>query len=320
MILILLRKSAMLLLSAVILLLLTFWFHVRSNDLGDQDLFLRFLIYLNRILRLDFGFSAQSSRPVSGEFLEYGAATAELCLAAMIPSLAAGFFLGCFAALHKDRWLDSAITNSSIMFSSIPVFWIAQIFIALLAVRVDWIPSNGRISLLYSTEQITGFILVDTLLRDGFGDSFLNALTHFILPVLSLSILPTTEMIRIVRNSLYSVMQQNYIKAAFSRGWSSWYIIYRHGLRNAMPSILAQCSSVLFLTFTSVIIVENVYNWPGVGTWIIEAIRNGDVNVVNAYLVLVGMLFVVLNISLEFAADLSIIYLNHPGRGRSTPS
>lgn len=309
---IIIRKLGMLLLSSVILLLLTFWFYIRANQLGDQDIFLQFLIYLNRILRLDFGYSAMSSRPVTEEFYEYFIATFELSAIAIAVSVATGVIMGCFAALHRDRLVDGAITNVSILCSSIPVFWIAQVLISTLAVRFDWIPSSGRISLLYHVTPQTGFILLDSLMGDGPDryDAFLSACTHFILPVFSLAMLPTTEIIRLVRNSLYSVMQQNYIKVAFSRGWNPMYIILRHGLKNAMPSILGQCGSVMFLAFTSVVIVENVFNWPGVGSWIIEAIRNNDVNVVNAYLVLIGFLFVVINISLEFAADLSMIYLD----------
>ncbi len=310
----------MLILSCVILLLLTFWFYIRANQLGEQDVFLQFMIYLNRILRFDFGNSSLSLKPVSDEFFEYSVASLELGLIAMMFSIGVGMTLGCFAALHKDRWVDSAITSTSILLSSIPVFWIAQLLIITLAVRLDWIPCSGRISLLYHTNPTTGLILVDTLLDDHESnvDAFLNACTHFILPVFSLALLPTTEIIRIVRNSLYSVMQQEYIKVAFSRGWSSTYIIMRHGLKNAMPSILSQSNSVIFLTFTSVIIVENVYNWPGIGTWMIEAIRNNDVNVVNANLVLIGLTFVLLNISLEFIADISSSYLNKGEKVQNT--
>lgn len=312
MLVIIIRKLGMLLLSSLILLFLTFWFYIRANNLGNQDIFLQFLIYLNRILRLDFGYSSMSFQPVTEDFLEYFIATFELCLIAMTVSVTLGLVLGCFAALHRDRWMDGTITNVSIFCSSIPVFWIAQLLISTLAVSVDWVPCSGRISLLYDIPPKTGFILVDTLLSGGASnwDAFINASNHFILPVFSLAMLPTTEIIRIVRNSLYSVMQENYIKVAFSRGWSSGRIILHHGLKNAMPSILSQCGSVLFLTFTSVIIVENVFNWPGIGTWIIEAIRNNDINVVNAYLVLIGFIFVILNIFLEFMADMSIIFLN----------
>jgi cationic peptide transport system permease protein len=312
MLVIIIKKLGMLLLSSIILLILTFWFYIRANNLGNQDIFLQFLIYLNRILRLDFGYSSMSFRPVTEEFAEFFIATFELCLIAMLVSVTVGLTMGCFAALHRDRWMDGAITNVSIFCSSIPIFWIAQLLISTMAVSIDWVPCSGRISLLYQINPKTGFILIDTLLDDSEYslDAFLNACTHFLLPVFSLAMLPTTEIIRIVRNSLYSVMQQNYIKVAFSRGWSSGHIIIRHGLKNAMPSILGQCGSVLFLTFTSVIIVENVFNWPGIGTWIIEAIRNSDTNVVNAYLVLIGFIFVILNIFLEFIADLSIIFLN----------
>lgn len=305
-----LRKLGMLLLSTLVLLLLTFWFYIRANGLGEQNLYLQFMMYLERILRLNFGYSSQSSELVMNEFLTCIEASAELILIAMIFAVSVGFKLGCYAALHKDKLTDTAITNASIFCSSIPVFWIAQLLISSVAVYFDIIPSSGRISLLYNIQPVTGFILIDTLLYSdimGF-DPFFNALSHFILPAITLALLPTTEIIRIVRNSLYGIMQQNYIKIAFSRGWSASKIISKHGVKNAFPAIITQANSVIFLTFTSMVIIENIFNWPGVGYWIVEAFRNRDINVINAYLVLVGMMFIIINILIDFMSEVSILF------------
>lgn len=305
-----LRKLGMLFLSTLVLFLLTFWFYIRANGLGAQNLFLQFMIYIDHIIRFNFGYSSQSSELVITEFFKCFEATSELVIIAMIFSLIIGYKVGCYAALHKDKPIDVAITNISIFCSSIPVFWIAQIMITIMAVYFDLIPSSGRISLLYNIQPITGFILIDTLIYSeslGF-DPFFNALTHFILPVITLALLPTTEIIRIVRNSLYSVMQQNYIKIAFSRGWSSSKIISKHGIKNAFPAIITQSNSVIFLTFTSVVIIENIFNWPGIGSWIVEAFRNKDISVINAYIVLVGMLFIIINTVIDFLAEVSILF------------
>ena len=269
MFLIILRKIILFLCSVIVLLGLTFWFHVRVKNLGDSNLFDELMIYLNRICSLDFGISSESGHKVLNEF---------------IPAM---------------------IASSELVVISIVISAVAQILISVISVYFDIIPSQHRISPLYDVPNVTGLILVDTLLISGEDNfsSFFNALMHFPLPVIALSILPVTEFIRITRNSLYGVMQQNYIKIAFSRGRSPYFIILHHAIRNALPKIFQQSSSIIFLTFTSVIVVENAFNWPGIGMMIIQAIKNNDYNIVSIYLLFVGILFIFLNLMLEALAE-----------------
>jgi cationic peptide transport system permease protein len=305
MFLIILRKIILFLCSVIVLLGLTFWFHVRVKNLGDSNLFDELMIYLNRICSLDFGISSESGHKVLNEFIPAMIASSELVVISIVISAVVGLLFGSYSALHKDTILDSMVTNTSIFFSAIPVFWLAQILISVISVYFDIIPSQHRISPLYDVPNVTGLILVDTLLISGEDNfsSFFNALMHFPLPVIALSILPVTEFIRITRNSLYGVMQQNYIKIAFSRGRSPYFIILHHAIRNALPKIFQQSSSIIFLTFTSVIVVENAFNWPGIGMMIIQAIKNNDYNIVSIYLLFVGILFIFLNLMLEALAE-----------------
>lgn len=304
------KKLLLLIASIIVLLALTFWFHIRVNDLGDSNLIAEFVNYLKKIISLDFGQSVQSGREVLVEFIPALCASTELVIVAIFLSLTIGLALGAYSSLHKDTIIDSIITNTSIFLSAIPVFWLAQIGISLISVYFDIIPSQNRISALYDVPPVTNFILIDTFLihhQDHFS-SFFNALMHFLLPAIALSILPITEFIRITRNALYSIMQQNYIKLAFSRGNSPFYIITHHALRNALPQIFQQSSNIIFLTFTSVIVVENAFNWPGIGTMIIEAIKNNDYNIVGAYLLIIGILFILLNIIIETLAEFSQLF------------
>lgn len=307
---ILLRKTTLFISSIIVLLGLTFWFHVRVRNLGDSELLYELFDYLQRIFTLDFGISNESGQLVLEMFVPAFIASMELVGISILISAAIGIFLGAYSALHKDTIIDSILTNTSIFLSAIPVFWLAQILISVISVYFDIIPSQHRISPLYDVPNVTGMILVDTLLisgKDGFS-SFFNALVHFPLPVLALSILPITEVIRITRNSLYGVMRSNYIKLAFSRGYSPFYVITRHAIRNALPQIFQQSNTIIFLTFTSVIVVENAFNWPGIGTMIVEAIKNRDYNIVNIYLVFIGGLFILLNTAIEAMAEISQLF------------
>lgn len=311
MIYIFIKKIGMLLLSTTVLLCLAFWFYVRVNNIQiDEDFIKQFSLYIMKIVNNDFGISSQSRNHVFNDFVPCFIASAELVFVATVISCLLGFYLGCHAALHKERFIDKMITNVSIFFSAIPVFWIAQILISVIAVYFEYIPSQGRISSLYDIPTVTGFILYDTYLyglKNNF-DPFINACLHFILPTIAIAILPITEIIRITRNSIHKILQKNYVKLSFTRGYSPTYVIRHHVMDNALPMIYKQLSTVVFMTFTSIIIVENAFNWPGVGTLILEALKNNDYNMIHLYLLVVGFLLVSITTFIDLMYDIAVFY------------
>ncbi|HHQ4619739.1 TPA: ABC transporter permease subunit, partial [Aeromonas veronii] len=196
--------------------------------------------FLRRIFAGDLGLSSVSGLPVLDEIRHYFPATLILCLAAFAISLLVGIPLGTLAALSQGKTLDLSIMTAGLIGYAVPVFWLALLVVMLFSLDLGWLPASGQISLLYDVPPITGIAVIDVLLsNEPWRQAALHdALRHLILPSLVLAVVPTTEVIRHVRSSLIDVMKQNYIKAAASRGLSKAQIVWRHGLKNALPPVL----------------------------------------------------------------------------------
>ena len=167
-------------------------------------------------------------------------------------------------------------------------------------------PSSGQINLLYEIEPVTGFTLIDSLLSSDNHDlsAFYNALQHLLLPASALALLPTTEVIRLVRSSMGEVLRQNYIKAAFSRGLSPWSVLRRHALRNAIPPILPTISMQFNTIMTSAIIIEMIFEWPGLGRWLMSSIAGRDYVAIQAGLLTISAMLIAINIGTELFTNL----------------
>ena len=167
-------------------------------------------------------------------------------------------------------------------------------------------PSSGQINLLYEIEPVTGFTLIDSLLSSENRDlsAFYNVLQHLLLPASALALLPTTEVIRLVRSSMGEVLRQNYIKAAFSRGLSPWSVLRRHALRNALPPVLPTISMQFNTIMTSAIIIEMIFEWPGLGRWLMSSIAGRDYVAIQAGLLTISAMLIAINIGTELLTNL----------------
>jgi cationic peptide transport system permease protein len=300
-----LRRLNLLIFTLLLLSLFAYWLEYRLGP-GHQGLWSGYFDYLRRLFSGNFGISSQSGRPVLETILQVLPATLELCLAAVLLATLIGIPLGTIAALNQGRWLDTGIVGFSVLGSSIPVYWLAQLLIMAFAMYFKLLPSSGQLNLLYEIKPVTGFILIDTWLTTGpqSGPAFISALQHLCLPALTLALLPTTEVTRLVRSSMLEVLRQNYIKAAFSRGWSPLVVVFRHGLRNALPPILPQLSMQFGAIITSAIVIEQVFEWPGLGRWLISSIMNRDYIAIQSSMLLISSALVALNIVTELISTL----------------
>lgn len=300
-----LRRLNLLIFTLLILSLFAYWLEYRLGP-GGQSLWSGYLDYLRRLFSGDFGVSSQSGRPILETIMLHLPATLELCFAAVLLATVIGIPLGTIAALNQGRWLDTGIMGFSVLGSSIPVYWLAQLLIMAFAMHFHLLPSSGQLNLLYEIKPVTGFMLIDTWLMAGpqRWPAFMSAVQHLCLPALTLALLPITEVTRLVRSSMLEVLKQNYIKAAFSRGWSPLAVISRHGLRNALPPILPQLSLQFGAIITSAIVIEQVFEWPGLGHWLINSIMSRDYVAIQASMLLISSVLVVLNIATELLSTL----------------
>lgn len=164
-------------------------------------------------------------------------ATMELCILAFGFALMVGIPVGMLAGIYRNKWQDKFISALALIGFSIPVFWLALLLTLFFSLTLGWLPVSGRFDLLYNVQTVSGFAIVDARLSDSVwrDEMIVSALRHMVLPVLTLAVAPTTEVIRLMRISTIDVFDQNYVKAAATRGLSRLTILRRHVLHNALP-------------------------------------------------------------------------------------
>lgn len=296
-----LRRLSLLFFTLLILSLLAYGIDRSISAYQATGLFSSYIEFMNRFLSGNWGLSSVTGEPVLNSVLSYLPATLGLTLTGIIIATIIGITLGTVAAIYRERLPDMMITNLSLLGFSIPVYWLATLLIMTLAMQLGWFPSSGQLGLLYQITPVTGFSLLDCWLSDSpyRMEAFLNALQHLVLPASVLALSTTTEVIRLVRNSMSEVMAQGYIKAAFSRGQSIWSVILAHGLRNALPPILPMLSMQFSTIVTSAIITEQMFEWPGLGRWLVSSISARDFASVQACMLVIAIALIIINICSE---------------------
>lgn len=267
----------------------------------DLNLWQQYLAYNQRILTGDWGLSFASQQPVLHEIAQVLPATLELTTYALLLSLLAGIPLGLVAAVRKDSLLDRAIRTLALLGYSMPVFWLALVLIMLFALQLGWLPTSGRISVLFEVPYHTGFMFVD-IVRATDTDrtaAMLDALKHLLLPCVVLACYPTSVMIRFVRQSMLDVMEQNYVKTARAKGLSRYQVLYRHGLRNALLPVTRQVGLQFSTLITLAMLTEVIFSWPGIGQWLIDSIYQRNYPAIQAGVLVISSLVIVVNVLTE---------------------
>ena len=225
-------------------------------------------------------------------------ATIELCFIAFVISLMIGIPIGTLAGMRQGKWIDTAISFTSMSGYSAPIFWIALLMIMAFSLHFELFPVGGRYDLLYQIEHVTGFALVDAFFAKGAyrAHALQSVIEHLILPCLVLALAPTTQVIGLMRASVAEVMGQNYIRAARIKGLSNHEIVTQHVLRNAIPPIIPKIGIQLSSMLTLAIITESIFNWPGIGRWLLDALSNRDYVSIQAGVIVVATLVLTANI------------------------
>lgn len=253
--------------------------------------------YLGELLKLNFGVT-KNGIPIVTELASVFPATLELCLIAFTLSLLVGIPVGTIAGMRQGKWIDTVISFTSMSGYSAPLFWVALILIMVFSLNYELLPVSGRYDLLYQIKHVTGFAIIDAFLAEGPYRSFAlqSVIEHMILPCLVLALAPTTQVVRLMRASVAEVMTQNYIRAARIKGLSYYEIVIQHVLRNAIPPIIPKFGVQLSSMLTLAIITESIFNWPGIGRWLLDALSNQDYVSIQAGVIAVGALVLTANI------------------------
>lgn len=253
--------------------------------------------YLGELLKLNFGVT-KNGTPIASELASVFPATLELCLIAFTLSLLVGIPVGTIAGMRQGKWIDTVISFTSMSGYSAPLFWVALILIMVFSLSYELLPVSGRYDLLYQIKHVTGFAIIDAFLAEGpyRSHALQSVIEHMILPCLVLALAPTTQVVRLMRASVAEVMTQNYIRAARIKGLSYYEIVIQHVLRNAIPPIIPKFGVQLSSMLTLAIITESIFNWPGIGRWLLDALSNQDYVSIQAGVIVVGALVLTANI------------------------
>jgi len=252
----------------------------------DQPLWRQYLAFLERLLHGDFGRSFVYNMPVLELILSRLPATFELALAAVLGATLIGVPLGMFAGYRPEHPVARVAMGVSVLGFSVPTFWIGLVLILTFAVWLGWLPAGSR--------GATVSVL-------GVGWSFLTVegLRHLVLPALNLSLFKLAMMMRLARAGTREVMLTDMVKFARASGQSEWTILRRHVLRLISIPIVTVFGLEFGSTLAFAVVTETIFSWPGVGKLIIDSIQSLDRPVMVAYLMLVALLFILINLTVD---------------------
>ena len=252
----------------------------------DQPAPVQFVHFVGHALSGDFGLSLRQGRAVSVLIAERLPATLELAIVAALIATLAGIPLGVYAALrrqHRDAQLAMAL---SLLGVSLPTFLIGIVLIEIFSVMLGWLPSFGRGTTVQLGGWSTGLLTVD-------------GWRHIVLPAVTLAVYQLTLVMRLVRAEMLQALRSDYVKFARARGLPDRVVHFGHALRNTLVPVLTVSGLQLGGLIAFSVITETVFAWPGMGSLFVQAVQFPDVPVMAAYLCLIALLFVMINLAVD---------------------
>ena len=264
------------------------------GDLGlDQPFYVQFGHFIGNAVQGDFGISLRQGRAVSTLIKERLPATLELAFAAAVIAIVVGIPMGVYTALRRDSWLSHFLLAVSLVGISLPTFLIGILLILVFAVMLGVLPSYGR----GDTVQL-GWWSTGLLTTTGWK--------HLILPAITLCLFQLTLIMRLVRSEMMEVLRTDYIKFARARGLTDRAVHFGHALKNTLVPVITITGLQLGGIIAFAIVTETVFQWPGMGLLFIQSVQFADIPVMAAYLCLIALVFVLINLIVDllyFAVD-----------------
>ncbi|SDK40138.1 ABC transporter permease subunit [Aliiruegeria lutimaris] len=264
----------------------------------DQPLFSQYWDYMTGVLQGDLGTSFVTKKPVFDEFFALFPATLELSLCAITLAILLGIPAGVIAAINRGKFFDRALMSSALVGYSMPIFWWALLMIIVFSGILGWTPVSGRISLMFYFDDVTGFMLIDSLLS-GQAGAFKSAVSHLVLPTIVLATIPLAVIARQTRSAMLEVLGEDYIRTARAKGLPPSRITYVHALRNALIPVITVIGLLVGTLLAGAILTETIFSWPGIGKWMVDSIYRRDYPVVQGGLMLIAVMVMVVNLTVD---------------------
>ena len=252
----------------------------------DQPFFVQYGKFIWQALHGNFGISYRLARPVAELIGERLPATAELALTSAVLACLIGIPMGVFTGIHRNSVISRLVMIFSLIGVSLPTFLIGILLILIFAVLLGWLPSFGRGDVVHFAHWSTGFLT-------------LSGLKALILPAVTLGLFQMTLIMRLVRAEMLEVLRSDYIKFARARGLSDRAINFGHALKNTLVPVITIIGLQIGGLVAFSIVTESVFQWPGMGLLLVQSIGVADIPVMSAYLLLVAVLFVAINLIVD---------------------
>jgi len=266
----------------------------------DKPVYQQYWAYVKTTAQGDLGVSVASRRTVFSEIRQRFPATVELTLAAMIFAVSLGIPLGFFAAKRHGGVFDHLTLVGSLIGISIPIFFLAIILKYIFAVRLAWLPSVGRISVLIDMRHPTNFYILDAILERRWS-ALWDVLKHLVLPSIALGSIPLAIVTRITRAAVLDVQNEDYVRTARAKGLAPLTVDRRHVLRNALLPVSTIIGLQTGLLLSGAVLTETVFAYPGMGSWLRDAIFNRDYPVLQGGILFLALVFVFVNLIVDIS-------------------
>ncbi|GGB62826.1 peptide ABC transporter permease [Roseibium aquae] len=265
----------------------------------DQPILGQYWTYVSGLAQGDFGTSIFTRRPVADDLAAYLPATLELVFSALLIAIVVGIPAGLMAAIWRNRWPDYLSNILSVAAISMPRFFLGLLLQLCFAMWLMWLPLGGRFPIILEPPPgVTGFYTIDALLA-GDMESFQTACRYLAMPAIAMSLSPLATILRMMRAATIEVMQQDYVTTARALGLSPRLIVFKYVLRNAISSSLTLIGLYFGWLLGGTVLVETVFDWPGVGLYATSAIVAQDFMPVVSVALVIGALFISVNIVID---------------------
>lgn len=273
----------------------------RRHALGlDRPLTVQYVEYLGQVARLDFGSSISDNRPILDIIRDQGGATLTLTLGAFLFALLIGLPLGRLAGRYRDTWWDAVIRIFGVTTYAAPIFWVGIMLVVLVATKVQGWPTYDIASAQtkFLVEPRTHILLLDALFSDQPG-AFTDVLKHHVLPCFTLGLLLSGVIIRLVRVNVIQSLKGDYVEAARARGIPERRVVRKHAFRNALVPVITVIGLQIALTLSGAVLTERTFNWPGLGTELVQYVTSRDYLAVQGLVTFFALIVVVVSVLVD---------------------
>jgi peptide/nickel transport system permease protein len=242
-----------------------------EKEMGlDQPLYVQYVMYINKLLHGNLGYSYRTRRSIAGEVRSYYPNTIILAVFALVLAVVIGGIIGIVSALRPNSYIDFICRGFSVLGISVPEFWFGFILILFFAVFLRWFPSEGK-----------------------------HGISSCVLPAITLSFSAIGTVSRLLRNSLLEILHEPYIRAARAKGASNVMIVFRHALKNAMIPAITVLGFMMGRFLGGAVVVETVFNWPGMGRLAVDAILGRDIPLIQATILILALTYIIINLIVD---------------------